>query len=257
MEAAGAYRFSIFLLFVFAAVVFIVLMFLTAPYGRHARPGWGFSLPEKRGRQIMESPAVIVIAACLFVGWDRGLTPSFVSALLLLFWEVHYIYRTIIFPSRMREGKKQFPALLVLFAIIFNTFNGFVNGYHLFLGHARYDLAWLLDPRFIFGTIVFVAGFATHVNSDRLLRALRAPGETGYSIPHGGMFRYVSSPNYLGEIIQWIGWAILTWSIAGLAFAAFSFANLFPRALANHRWYRRQFPGEYPEERKAIIPFLL
>ena len=252
-----AYRISIILLFVFAAVVFAALMFFTAPYGRHARPGWGLSLREKRGWQIMESPAVIVIAACLLVGWDRGLVPSMMAAIFLLFWEIHYLYRTIVFTSLMREGKKQFPVLLVVFAIIFNTLNGFVNGYHLFLDHAGYNLAWLVDPRFIVGTIVFFSGFIIHVRSDRQLRSLRGPGETGYSIPYAGMFRYVSSPNYFGEILEWIGWAILTWSIAGLAFAAFTFANLFPRALANHRWYREEFGAEYPEERKAIIPFLL
>ncbi len=252
-----AYRLSIILLFGFAGIIFVTLMFFTAPYGRHARPGWGLSLREKRGWQIMESPAVLVIAACLLVGWDRGLLPSAISVLFLLMWEVHYIYRTVIFTSLMREGKRQFPVLLVLFAIIFNVLNGFVNGYHLFLDHAAYDLSWLLDPRFIIGTAIFLFGFLTHVSSDRLLRGLRAPGETGYSIPYGGMFRYVSSPNYLGEIAEWLGWAILTWSFAGLAFAVFTFANLFPRALANHRWYREQFDGDYPEDRKAIIPFLL
>lgn len=255
--AAEAYRISIIVLFVMAAVVFAALMFFTAPYGRHARPGWGLSLREKRGWQIMESPAVIVIAACLLIGWDRGAIPSLMAAVFLLIWEFHYVYRTIIFTSLMREGKKQFPVLLVLFAVIFNTLNGFVNGYHLFLGHASYDFHWLLDPRFIIGTVIFFVGFSIHVTSDRHLRSLRAPGETGYSIPYAGMFRYVSSPNYFGEIIQWIGWAILTWSIAGLAFAVFTFANLFPRALANHRWYREQFADEYPEKRKAIIPFLL
>jgi hypothetical protein len=33
-------------------------------------------------------------------------------------------------------------------------------------------------------------------------------------------------------------------------------ANLLPRALAHHRWYKQRFP-EYPSERKAIFPFLL
>ena len=85
---------------------------------------------------------------------------------------------------------------------------------------------------------------------------LRKPGEAHYSIPHGGFYRYVSCPNYLGEIVEWIGWAILTWSLAGLAFAVFTIANLLPRALAIHRWYRKEF-SDYPATRKAVIPFLL
>jgi hypothetical protein len=66
----------------------------------------------------------------------------------------------------------------------------------------------------------------------------------------------VSAPNYLGEIVEWSGWALATWSLAGLAFALYTTANLAPRALANHRWYRQQFPG-YPPERRALLPHLL
>ena len=109
---------------------------------------------------------------------------------------------------------------------------------------------------FLAGIALFAAGFLIHSSSDNILRSLRKPGETGYSIPQGGMFRFISCPNYFGEIIEWVGWALLTWSVAGLAFATFTFANLFPRAIAHHRWYRGEFT-DYPSERKAIIPFIV
>jgi protein-S-isoprenylcysteine O-methyltransferase Ste14 len=85
---------------------------------------------------------------------------------------------------------------------------------------------------------------------------LRAPGEGGYRVPQGGGYRWVSSPNYLAEMIEWGGWALCTWSLAGLTFFLFTTANLLPRALANHRWYRQTF-SDYPKERRAIIPGLL
>ena len=66
----------------------------------------------------------------------------------------------------------------------------------------------------------------------------------------------MSSPNYLGEIIEWTGWAIATWSLAGTAFAVYTAANLASRAFANHRWYRDRFP-DYPSDRRALVPFLL
>lgn len=66
----------------------------------------------------------------------------------------------------------------------------------------------------------------------------------------------MSSPNYLGEIIEWTGFALATWSLPGLAFALWTVANLVPRAVAHHRWYRGKFPG-YPVERRALIPYLL
>ena len=93
-------------------------------------------------------------------------------------------------------------------------------------------------------------------SADRTLRGLRRPGETGYKIPQGGLYRWVSSPNYLGEIIEWFGWALATWSMAGLAFALYTTANLAPRAIQHHRWYHEQFP-DYPAERRALVPYVV
>ena len=70
------------------------------------------------------------------------------------------------------------------------------------------------------------------------------------------MFRWVSCPNYFGEIVEWSAWALLTCSLPGLVFAIWTAANLIPRALAYHRWYREEF-ADYPASRKAVIPGLL
>lgn len=51
----------------------------------------------------------------------------------------------------------------------------------------------------------------------------------------GGLFTYVSGANYLGEIIEWIGYALATWSPPGLAFAFFSLCYLGQRASHHHR----------------------
>lgn len=145
--------------------------------------------------------------------------------------------------------------MLMAFSVIFNTMNGYVNGYYLFHLADPYPLSWLYDPRFILGALLFITGYYINRKSDNILRNLRKPGETGYKIPRGGMYKYVSSPNYFGEIVEWIGWAIATWSIAGVAFAVFTIANLMPRAAAHHQWYKEKFP-DYPEERQALIPFI-
>ena len=46
------------------------------------------------------------------------------------------------------------------------------------------------------------------------------------------------------------------WSLAGLSFAVYTFANLAPRAFSNHAWYREKF-ADYPRGRRALIPFVL
>ena len=63
-------------------------------------------------------------------------------------------------------------------------------------------------------------------------------------------------PNYLGECIEWLGWAIMTWSFSGFVFALWTTFNLLPRALKHHSWYKEKF-NDYPKERKAIIPKIL
>lgn len=65
----------------------------------------------------------------------------------------------------------------------------------------------------------------------------------------------MTSPQYLGELVAWVGFAMITWSLAGVFILAISAANLVPRALATHRWYQERFPN-YPRGRKALVPFL-
>jgi 3-oxo-5-alpha-steroid 4-dehydrogenase 1 len=124
------------------------------------------------------------------------------------------------------------------------------------LGTHLYSNAWLVDPRFISGlVIVCTFGFGLAKHSDAILRNLRKPGETGYKIPQGGAYRFVSCPNYLGEILQWTGFAIAGWSLPALAFVPASLPpTLIPKAISSHRWYREKF-SDYPKNRKLLFHF--
>lgn len=148
------------------------------------------------------------------------------------------------------------PVAIMVSAMLFNGVNGYLNGHYLGALAAPYTAAWLTDPRFLAGVILFAAGAWANWHADQVLLGLRRPGETGYRIPEGGLYRWVSCPNYLGEIAEWIGFALLTWSLPAVSFAVWTMANLVPRALAHHRWYRERFP-DYPDRRKALIPGLL
>lgn len=235
-----------------AASVFIILFFITAPYGRHVRSGWGPTMSARIGWIVMESPAVVGLAFWFLLA--DGLQGGVVWILLLL-WQLHYVHRAFIWPFRMKAEGKRWPVFIVLMAILFNLYNSYINGRYLGLHADSYTGEWLRDPRFILGVIIFLVGFTINVHSDQILFSLRGPGESGYKIPRRGMFRWISSPNYFGEVVEWTGWAIATWSLPGLVFALWTFANLAPRAHAHHKWYREKFP-DYPLERRALIPFL-
>ena len=230
-----------------------LLLWVSAPYGRHTRGGWGPTVPNRVGWILMELPVCVGFAGIYLLGTHRFET---VPLVLLLVWQLHYFHRTFIFPFRLRAKGKRMPFAIPAIAIVFNSLNAYVNAR--WISHiGTYGIEWLSDPRFVIGTLVFLTGLAINLHADTVLIHLRKPGETGYKIPKGGLYRYITCPNYFGEILEWIGWAILTWSLAGAAFAVYTIANLAPRAFTNHRWYLEKFGDEYPKERKALVPFLL
>jgi hypothetical protein len=205
-----------------------------------------------RGWVLMESTAAIVPAATfLLAGAPLGPVPWIFLAL----WEVHYVYRAFVYPFRRRVAGAM-PVLVVALGMLFNLVNGYLNGRWLSHFGPSLGLAWLAGPRFLAGLFLFLAGLAVNVHSDQVLLDLRAGGRTGYAVPQRGLHRLVASPNYLGELVEWAGFAILTWSPAAAVFVLFTAANLVPRAIANLRWYRRTFP-DYPRRRRALVPFLL
>jgi steroid 5-alpha reductase family enzyme len=200
----------------------------------------------------MESPAVVLFSAVFFRGADRF---AIAPLALLALWQLHYVNRTLVYPFRIRASGKRTAIVVVAMGFIFNAINAWLNARWI-SELASYAPSWLYDPRFLIGVALFLVGRRINTRADATLIALRKSSGDGYGIPRGGLYRFVSCPNYLGELIEWTGWAIATWSLAGVAFAVFTAGNLVPRAVAHHRWYRQQF-DDYPPERKAIIPAVL
>jgi len=253
MNEAIFYHWFLLVWTTLAVVICISLFFVNAPYGRHSRRGWGHNIDPKWGWFIMETPALL-FPILFFLSSSRS--QDITAILFLLMWEIHYVQRTIVFPLVMKKSPSRMPLLVMFMALFFNMSNGYLNGRFLFSLSEPYGSQWLSNPRFIIGATFFISGYIINIHSDSILRGLRKKSETDYKIPHGGFFRFISSPNYFGEILEWTGWAIATWSLPGTAFALWTVANLAPRAFANHRWYLKKF-SEYPSQRKALIPYIL
>ena len=249
------FRLFLWAMIALAMVVFIVLFFVNAGYGIFRTAKWGMFIPNKIGWVIMEAPVSILI----FLFWyfsDRG--GMLVPFLFFLFLQIHYVRRAFIFPFRMR-GKSKMPIGIVLMGITFNILNTFMQGYWIFhlSPPSLYADAWLQTPQFIGGTLLFFTGFFINVDSDRRIRNLRPLGDTKHYLPRGGMFEYVTSANYFGELIEWTGFAIATWSMSGWVFVIWSFANLVPRANAIYEKYNQVFADEMDGKNlKRVIPFI-
>ena len=258
-SAAEWYHYCLIGIFALCPLVFGSLMLLPAAYGRHKKeknnPLWGPGIPTRWAWVLMEMPSSIGFAVIYFMG-ER--TFELVPIILLLMWQSHYFQRSFIFPFliKPRPGDTT-PLMIPVMAISTNLVISFLNAAILTWASIgrHYELAWLYDPRFIAGALVFVLGYRINRKADAMLAALRAPGETGYKIPRGWLYERITCPNYFGEFLIWAGWAIATWSWGGLAFLLWTLANLVPRAITNHRWYQQKF-ADYPAQRKIVIPYL-
>lgn len=247
---------------VMAAIVFIALFFFKAGYGYLSNSNWGPKISNKVAWVLMEAPSFcFMLYYTLDFARNGGASngnSNFVLYILASFFLLHYFQRSFIFPLMMR-GKSKMPIAVMLMGVTFNTLNAYIIGQWLYtdLNGGMYGIEWLSDPRFIIGTLIFIAGMLINLHSDHVIRNLRKPGDTRHYIPRKGFYKYVTSANYFGELTEWIGFAILTWSPAGLLFAVWTFANLGPRAKSLTEKYEAEFGEEYTSlNKKHIIPYI-
>lgn len=236
-----------------AAIVFVALYFVEAGYGMLFNKRWGAPIPNKIAWVCMEAP-VFLVMLLLWAWSDRRFET--VPLLFFLFFELHYLQRSFIFPLLIK-GKSKMPAGIMAMGIVFNLLNGYIQGMWIFYlsPENMYTAEWLTTPQFMVGTLLFFGGMLVNWQSDYIVRHLRRPGDTNHYLPRGGMFDYVTSANYFGELVEWCGFAILTWSASGALFAWWTFANLVPRANTIWHKYKAMF-GPEVGCRKRIIPFI-
>ncbi|PNJ19915.1 SRD5A3 isoform 3, partial [Pongo abelii] len=94
----------------------------------------------------------------------------------------------------------------------------------------------------------------------RILGAAQFQGviiHCNHRIPFGDWFEYVSSPNYLAELMIYVSMAVtfgfhnLTWWLV----VTNVFFNQALSAFLSHQFYKSKFVS-YPKRRKAFLPFL-
>jgi 3-oxo-5-alpha-steroid 4-dehydrogenase 1 len=231
-------------------ITFITLLKIPAPYGKFSKTNWGPMIPSKLGWIVME---IISPLALLYFFLNGNIEKTPTNIIFISLWTLHYFNRSVIYPLKQNNPAKM-PLLIAVLAFLFNVMNGYINGTY-FGSIQEYSAEYMSNWNFIVGVCLFIIGAYINIKSDNILLSLRSKsGE--YKIPEGFMFRYVSFPNYLGEILEWMAFAIMTWSLAGLSFMIWTMANLVPRAIKGHQWYHNKFES-YPKNRKAIFPFII
>ena len=251
---ADTYSMTMWTMAVIAVFVFIALYFVKAGYGIFRTKQWGLSINNKAAWVMMEAPVFIVM---LYMWASNGASTALPAFLAFLLFELHYFQRSFVFPLMMK-GKSSMPIAIITMGIVFNVINGFLIGTSLFVfppTDFSEGAAYLTHPTAITGIAIFFIGMGININSDHVIRHLRKPGDTRHYLPAKGFYRYVTSANYFGELVEWTGFALLCSTPAALLFVVWTAANLVPRAAAIHKHYREEF-GDAVGSRKRVIPFI-
>lgn len=252
---------NVLLMTCFLAACVLLLSGVNAPYGRYSDTEASkhpilkllssLQINGKVAWMVQESPTLIS-AALFWMSAVPECKSSWGNLLLLACWTVHYTNRTIIYGLRLKGGKPT-PLPIMFFALFYCVANGYVQCRSL----TSFIIVDLWAPTTLLGVAVWAAGLWANLDADDRLRNLRKPGETGYKIPRGGLFEYVSGANFCAEILEWCGWAIaMGGGLPAVQFAFCTACNIGPRAIAHHKWYLEKFKDDYPKSRKALIPFI-
>ncbi|KAI9310479.1 3-oxo-5-alpha-steroid 4-dehydrogenase-domain-containing protein [Dichotomocladium elegans] len=233
-------------------IVAPILFYIDAPYGRFAGNQMiGWNLPGKLAWSVMEAVSPVVYSISIYLISSTPLQPS--QKLLGALWLTHYANRAIIHPYRAPSVANVHIVTFVC-SVIVNVLNGYTNG--VWNARRAFDVA---TPRTLLGVGLWFTGLVINIYHDSVLFRLRKQSHgqgPRYFVPHDGLFRLVSCPNYFGEIVEWMGYAIVAYpSAPAAAFVALTAANLIPRAKRTQAWYRQKFP-EYPSSRRAVIPWI-
>ena len=243
--------------------VFIGLQFITPAYGMTFNNRWGISIRSNWGWLLMESPVFIMMGCIYFSAIKQGApytveTFPWTSTIIFVFFQIHYLQRSFIFPSLMR-GTSKMPLSIMFMGVFFNLTNAYLQGGWLFfVSPDQYKLSWLWSAPFIIGSVLFFAGMVINMHSDRIIRGLRKDkNDNNYYLPTGFLFDKINSANYFGEILEWIGFAILSWSISGLVFLFWCLANIVPRSRAVYERYVQFFGEDFTKlNRYKIFPYI-
>jgi 3-oxo-5-alpha-steroid 4-dehydrogenase 1 len=242
----------VILCFMMAIINFTVQSFVRIPYGKFNRGENSVTIPQRFSFGISQFiPGIVIFSITYFL--QRNFDQP-VNIVMYGLFTLHYINRSIIDTIVRRHSQAKVAVWVPILAAIIIMFYHYINAQ--FIGAAKYYNGYYFDPRFIIGLILFLIGFVLNRVSDAQLVCLRDNyKDNKYQIPRGCLFIAVSVPNYVGEAIEWFGWAVMTWSLSGLVWFLFSISTFIPRARHIHIWYKKEFEN-YPKYRKALIPFL-
>ena len=242
--------------------IFLILFFLNAGYGKfynyNSAPSFLPTISSKTSWIIQESPCIFITIYYIIKLLNKISLNSFMVILPFL---IHYFHRTLIFPFIIQNSKNS-PLDITLMAFTFCFFNAIIQNRSIFY-FSEYENNYIFKTQYLFGIFIFFLGMLINIFHDYLMVFKRKKNKGKYILPRGYLWNLIICPNYFGEIIEWFGFSILSGNFSGIVFFISTIANLFPRAIKYHNWYKIKFKEQFNDKndkvfyRKAILPFVI
>lgn len=107
------------------------------------------------------------------------------------------------------------------------------------------------------GTAIYLFGEIGNASIHLYLASLRSSGGTERKIPVGYGFDLVTCPNYMFEVLSWVGVIVASrdWTVA--AFIIMGAYQMYAWAKGKERAYRKEFGDKYKKKRYVMLPGLL
>lgn len=106
----------------------------------------------------------------------------------------------------------------------------------------------------LLGVLLFLIGELGNLSTHLSLRSLRSAGGTERGIPRGLGFDWVTCPNYMFEMLAWMGIWLVNRSWSTGFFVVVAVAQMAAWASKKEGKYRREFGQQYTKKRFVMIP---
>lgn len=195
---------------------------------------------------------VVNIVAIVVYCYFSLVIPCYFTVPFVTFVGIH-LYRGLFYAFKRNKHSSEWPINTFIFTltqkIIFSILAGVAT--------ALYIEQQLFDFWIILESIAILIAFVIQIKIDFYLTGQRFVGPKGYRPLKGGLFDYVSCPNYLCELIIWICWGlILELNFGVISMWVWLIPTIYVRAVHRHRWLHRTFKGNLPKKQTPIFPFI-
>ncbi len=118
------------------------------------------------------------------------------------------------------------------------------------------SLGWPFWVRYAMGGPLFVAGNTIALWAVARLGIKETSGVKG-NLSTGGLYRYSRNPQYVGDIVMMIGWAIMSASGLAIVCIALGIFVFILMPFAEEPWLKQTYGERYHEYAKQTPRFLL